>query len=442
MAVFVQAATPDSDERPTRVHRPPILLAMPSWFGTLAAARELGRRGIDVHVAGSESIRLAGWSRFVQRSFSTPPESDLARQRDWLLDYGRRHPQTVLCPANDDFCFLYSLNAKELREYFLCASPGLGVLRELLDKARLHQNAARAGIATPRTAFPVDGANAAALSSGLSFPVLIKQRTQVFSRTSHKGTPVATPSEIPRAYDLFHRRNGFAPEVLARWPGVDMPMLQEYLPSGSSRIHCVAGFLAPGGGRWAMRASTKVLSHPRYLGIGLMFEAAELDPELAGRILQLCRSVGFHGLFQCEFLEIEGERLLIDFNPRFYNYMAFDHARGLPQAYLAYLLAIGALGELDRALERAAVEPQETRRTLYHYGTGSFIQLTVERLFRVVPRGEKARWARWRATAAATVDPVWAADDRRPWLADLLRQGWRLIRHPRSFFRSNTRRPL
>jgi len=414
---------------------------MAGWFGTLAAVRELARRGIDVRVATSAAFEPAAWSRHARR-LRAPPVRDPSAHLRWLLEMGRREPGAVLCATSDDLCFLYAAHERELRQGFRFATPSLDVLRELLDKDRLYRNARRAGFLTPETLSPSDGADAQKLGDGARFPQLLKLRTQVLSQTLHKGTPVASPAEIAGAYEQFRRRNPFALEVLSRWPDVDRPMLQEYLPLSAQRIYCIEGFVAPGGDRWAMRAVLKLLSHPRFLGIGLLFESADVLPELEQRVVRLCRQLGYAGIFQCEFIEHEGEHLLIDFNPRFYNYMAFDHARGLPQAYLAYLHAIGAMAELDAELERARHPPADGRGLVYCYRFGTWMQLSIERLFRLAPAGEAARWKQWRRAAAAVVDPTWQSGDPGPAVADVLGQIWAAIRHPRSFLRSNTRRPI
>jgi len=70
------------------------------------------------------------------------------------------------------------------------------------------------------------------------------------------------------------------------------------------------------------------------------------------------------------------------------------------------------------------------------------MQLLIERLFRLAPAGEAARWKQWRRAAAAVVDPTWQSGDPGPAVADVLGQIWAAIRHPRSFLRSNTRRPI
>jgi D-aspartate ligase len=427
--------------RATSVERAPVLLSMAGWLGTLAAVRELGRRGIEVRVAASGVFEQAAWSRYARR-LRAPRVGDASAHMRWLIEAGRREPGAVLCAASDDACFLYAAHERELREHFRLATPTLDTMRELLDKERLYRNAQRVGLRTPATLYPKDGAEAQTLGAAARFPQLFKLRTQVLSRTLHKGTPVSKPADLAEEHARFRRNNPFAPELLSRWPDADRPLLQEYLPASAQRIYCLQGFVAPGAGRWAMRAALKLLSHPRFLGIGLLFEHAEVLPELEQRIVRLCRAVGYSGIFECEFIEHEGEHLFIDFNPRFYNYMAFDHARGLPQAYFAYLNALGAMEELDAELERARHVPPDAKGMIYCYRLRTWMQLFIERMFKRVPAEEPARWQRWLRGGRRVVDPAWEGEDPAPGLADVLAQVSSVIRHPRHFLWSNMRRAL
>jgi len=422
--------------------RPPVLLSTAHWYGTLAAVRELGRRGIEVHVASSGPLRQARWSRYAAVSHDCPDERDTRDYGDWLLELGQCHPGLALCATSDHVAFVHAARKAELAVPFLLDVPDIGVLREVLDKTRLQEHASQAGLQTPRTTFPADAAGAESFAAQMPWPLLIKQRTQAGSITLHKGTPVREPGELRDAYARFTERNTFASEVRSRWPGVERPMLQEYLPQCSRRILCLAGFLSPDGERWAMRAALKVLSHPRYLGIGLLFENTPVLPGLEERVLQMCRTIGYQGMFQCEFLERDGEHLLIDFNPRFYNYMAFDHARGLPQAYLAYLSAIGAQSELRAEIEKARASAPGAEGMIYHDRIGAWTQLRLERLFRRVGREEPAKWRAWRGSARAAIDPVWVGDDPKPALVDVLVRLWHTARHPGDFLRSNAAKAL
>lgn len=412
------------------------LLSCGHWNGTLAAARELGRAGVPVLLAERRRWSPAARSRYAGERLSFPDPTRPLEHLEALLALGARAPGTLaLLAASDDTAFLYAAHAAELGRLFRLDAPPLEALRQVLDKQRLAEHARAAGLRAPRTFFPSSPAEAAALAARAPGPLVIKPRCQVLSLTHSKGEVVAEPGAMEARYAAFQAANRFHPEVLERWPGIAQPMLQEYLPEAASRIYCLSGFVARGG-RAALRASLKVLSSPRVLGIGVCFEHAEVDAPLAEAVLALCRRVGYHGVFQCEFLEHRGERLLIDFNPRFYNFMQLDQARGLPQALLAWLAACGQEAELQRRLEQAA-RPSGGQGMVWCNRTTLAELLGVEALLGRGSRAERRRWREWLAAASAVVDAHRAADDPRPLAAARLTRLLEVLRHPRGFLRSH-----
>ena len=80
----------------------PALLANADYYGTLAAARSLGRYGVPVTVAHENHLGAASWSRFIADSCSCPPTSDSRAFLSWLIAFGAAHPGHVLYPTSDD----------------------------------------------------------------------------------------------------------------------------------------------------------------------------------------------------------------------------------------------------------------------------------------------------------------------------------------------------
>ena len=64
--------------------------------------------------------------------------------------------------------------------------------------------------------------------------------------------------------------------------------------------------------------------------------------------------IGYFGVFEAEFIRLGDERLLIDFNPRFFGQMGFDVARGLPIVGLAYEAALGGTQRVTQLLQASA----------------------------------------------------------------------------------------
>jgi predicted ATP-grasp superfamily ATP-dependent carboligase len=424
----------------TDAGHPPALLTVASYYGTLAAARCLGRAGIPVTLAGAPLLAPARWSRFVTRREPCPPVEEPERFVEWLLRFGEREPGHVLYPTSDDVAWLLSLHRDELARRYHLFQPPFETLRRLLDKRELFAVCREVGIAAPVTHFPDDARHAAEIARHAAFPLLIKPTTQVLLRSHHKGVVVPNREALPGSLDAYRALTSYHPYVLARMPGADRPMLQEFHPRAAVGIYSVAGFVSASGAEGVVAlAARKVLQRPRRIGIGLCFEEAALRPELAERLAALCRAVGFHGVFEAEFIEADGEFLLIDFNPRFYSQMAFEVDRGLPLPLLAYEAALGrspVLRDARRALrDRAGIADDERR--VYTHRVILGLVTTLQRLAGAMSPAEAARWRAWyRSHRRRVSDAVLDRGDRLPALVDVVSTLVGYGRHPRWFVRS------
>jgi len=414
---------------------PPILLPMAAYHGTLAAVRCLGAAGVRVTVAEGGRFVPGVWSRFVSRRVQCPSPEQPDRFIEWLLDFGAREPGHVLCPTSDSVAWLYARHREQLANHFVLTSPSLQATYLLLNKVRLQAAAEAVGLSMPRTWVPHNASAFPEIEAEARFPVVIKPQTQVLFRPQAKGLPVSRPQELRRTYAEFASRTSYAPCLLAHDPGVSRAAVQEYVPEASEGVYGISGFIDETGEQFAARASRKVLQQPRNLGVGLCFEEADLQPDLLSKIVALCKRVGYHGIFEAEFIARDGKLLLIDFNPRFYGQMAFDVARGLPQPLLAYEAAIGHRGSLRRRIE-AARSTAARRGHVYCRSLELKLLLVLRRLFRRMSRQEAKRWWAWLAKhRGSTVDAVFDPDDRLPSSVEALHHFAGYVRHPRAFLR-------
>lgn len=149
----------------------------------------------------------------------------------------------------------------------------------------------------------------------------------------------------------------FRDEVSASMPGIDTPMVQEVVGGRDRPVYHLCGYVS-GAGDWAVLAHRKLLQAPRRFGNGICFETAPVDRDLAERLVAMLRGVGHSGIFEAEFLDRDGEKLLIDLNTRAYNGMRLETERGLNLPWLAYLEATGQEDRLREELRRAGDLPQ------------------------------------------------------------------------------------
>ena len=127
--------------------------------------------------------------------------------------------------------------------------------------------------------------------------------------------------------------------------------------------------------------------------------------------------------------------MLIDFNGRFYNQIAFDIARGMELPALAYAAATKNQVELARLMSLAnSGQPDGVAGFCNHSVLATMIKM--QRVFRTMSRKDAARWLSWSEGSHGTI--VDAIKDPHDALPTLVEVGQRLlhgIRHPRAFVR-------
>lgn len=413
---------------------PPALLAAANFYGTLAAVRCLGRAGVPVTMAESRVLAPARWSRYVTRRIGCPDIRDCERFIEWLLKFGEKEPGHVLYPTCDDLAWLYSVHKKELSRHFRLFQPSTESVYSLLNKKHLQLAGSEVGLQFPKTWFPEE-TPLEQIAKEAKFPVLLKPRTQILFETRTKGRKVDRPEELAESQAHFKANNHYQKYLLDRDPLANQPLIQEYRPEAANKIYNLSGFVDETGALLTVRGSVKVLQRPRQLGIGLCFEEAEVKQELAEKLRALCQKVGYHGVFEVEFIQTEDDDLLIDFNPRFYNQMAFDIARALPLPLLVYEAALGNLDNVRSAIAGARDWKPQAKHIFCHVRLLNLI-LGAQTLSGRLPASEFKAWRKWYvAHRGGQVDAVVDSGDPLPGMVDLAEMVLSNLRHPRAFVR-------
>ena len=417
----------------------PALLTEPCNCGTLAAARELGKRGINVWTTsaniGAPTSASRHVSRHLQNRTTFVPHTAPEQALEWLVTIGKAHPGMVLYPTSDDFAWLQSIHLNTLQPYFRMYSPDASCIENVLDKRRLFEACSAVGIDSPTSYFAEHLDEVSDVARRATFPLLLKQRTQIFSLTHTKGAIVHTPDKLLSAYQHFITTNQHAEAVQARMPFSSWPLLQEFHENAHKGSYLVSGFVNRNHTHIVAQAAVKVLQYPRTLGIALCMEIATLDKDLEQRILALCKCTGHFGVFQIEFLTAGDRKLLIDFNPRYYHYLAFDIARGIPFPWLAHLGACGDEIALTNAMTHARDHLDHSFRTFtYHLQLREL--LWAQRFTGTMSAQDFRYWRQWYTQHRHhMIDAVADTDDRKPELANTFNEILTHLRHPRAFIR-------
>jgi len=408
---------------------------MANYNGTLAAVRSLGRNGIRVVTADPSRLAVSAWSKYTTRKAQSPPVKAPERFLEWLVEFGKANGRHVLLPTSDDTAWLYALHREELSRYFHLLSTPVDVVYRLLNKRLLYRDAVDAGLHVPRTWFPETADDLARCAREAQLPVLVKPLTQIMFTNQNKGSLVESVAELNDRY-AWVKRQHYEDKLLNLDPSVAQPMIQEFFTDAATGIYNISAYVHQGRVVGA-RAARKLLQQPRRLGTGVCFEEAPILPDVAAGLERLVARVGFSGVFEAEFINADQTPLLIDFNPRFYNQMAFDIVRGLPLPLLAYYDALGDETRLREAIAVAARSSDQPIGRVYVDLISLRILLIGQGLSGAMSPAEKKRWTEWyRQHRDRCTYAVIDREDRAPfWLAGF-QTGMRYARHPRNFIRS------
>jgi D-aspartate ligase len=269
----------------------------------------------------------------------------------------------------------------------------------------------------------------------LPYPVLIKPQTQILYWPHAKGLVVESRETLQATYEKFRRDAGYAQKLLDFDPQVTRPLLQAYFSSAVDSIYSLSGFVDDTFQLSVARASRKVLQRPRQLGVGLCFEEAPLDEAIVAKVLALCKSIGYYGVFEAEFIVDSGRHLLIDFNPRFYGQMAFEIARDVPLPLFVYAAATGQRELLKSEVEKARSAPAEQGRVFCNrLELGALLKQ--QQLGGHVNKADLDRWQQWLTSHEGRLsDAILDASDKKPAVAHITQEVFGYLRHPRSFIR-------
>ncbi|MBD2260928.1 carbamoyl-phosphate synthase [Pseudanabaena sp. FACHB-2040] len=418
-------------------HLPPpkgFLLTMGNYIGTLAAARDLGSHGIPVVLADSQRYSLTSTSRYISRFEKAPSLENFEAFFQWLMNFGQENSGYVLYPTSDDICWLIASRQSELRKFFYLFQPSEESTYELLNKEKLFYRCQSLGIDCPETWVPINPEMQRELARTVSYPVLVKPKTQAGMVLSVKGVLCRSPGELLEAFAMFKRRFFYKPEMLSYDSALTNVMVQSFYPEASEHIYSLAGFFDSASDTYILRASEKVLQQPVKIGLGLCFESREVYEKPARQLRTLLEEVGYKGAFEVEFIHLEDEDrfLLIDFNPRFYGQMGFETARGLPLARLCYFAATGEQQQVDQIC-KAASNWNHTILWKHRILWMLIFFVTTKWLGGNMTRSRRDFWIRWARTGNC-YDPIYAADDPKPARSHVWERLVDIVRYPRSSF--------
>jgi hypothetical protein len=211
------------------------------------------------------------------------------------------------------------------------------------------------GQAVPYTVAPDDLTGAVIAARSMGYPVIVKPKSHLVIGTAKRGALVRNELELRRAY----RRYPVAPGqrlIADRYPNLQWPLLQVYVPSARRRVYSVSGVKDPTGGILASILTIKREQWPPDVGVSIV-QAVCNDERILSAGLKSVDELLSCGIFELELL-IDGDNLLaIDLNPRAFGFMMLDMAAGNDLPWLWWQTTRGEV----KPLGSSACGPLECR---------------------------------------------------------------------------------
>jgi D-aspartate ligase len=186
------------------------------------------------------------------------------------------------------------------------------------------------------------------------------------------------------------------------------------------------------------RDATKVFQRSQPVGVGVCFEARPQSIALSDAVRRLCRELGYFGIFEVEFLWLDGRWAAIDFNPRLFNQVGMDIRRGMPLPLFACLDAAGEFSALREAVQQAKLDLDQEATFCDRFTLSAII--LAQTLTGRIAASDRTYWREWTKTHAGhAVDFVADKGDYVPELVHLLSELYLGLKSFPRFLRSTPR---
>jgi len=320
-----------------------------AWSG-LAAARSLGKRGIEVVVGDEYAFAPAGLSKYAVDTFLYPnPDREPDAFLETLEDVIRKHrppagEEYVLMPVHKE-AYLIARHRARFEPLIQLALPTIEQIEQVHDKGTLARYCQAQGLPVPRTVVPECLTDFEEAARRFPYPAFVKVRQSAAAVGVRK---VHSPQEAVQVCDHFMKDLDLGPE--------GTPLLQEGIPGDD---YC-ATFLFDHGELRAAMTYHNLRTYPVKSGTGVLRETVQA-PAIEAIGAELLSRLKWHGVAEIDFRwdgKEDSPVWLIEVNPRFWGGMPQAVEAGWDYPYLLYRLAVD--GRVDPVLSHETQVRTET----------------------------------------------------------------------------------
>ena len=312
----------------------------------LEFVRSLGRRGVFVTAyAAPNAPKGAGRSRWCGALEACPPRED-GRFTEWLRGQLQSGAITHVAPTSDGIAWVCAELRDEFDPIVRRSIAPLADLITCLDKARFAEACQRLGLETPTIKRPTSLDEAVADAAALGYPVVIKPRSHIGVGVAERGGVIENEAQLLASFKRY-RLAGADPRLGDLIPQLELPLLQEFIPSVRQQAYCVTGFRDADLGVTGCLSSVRTMVWPPEVGISAHQTTVDMPAlkRLAKTLVDAILPVGMFGL---ELLRRGDRYCAIDLNPRGFGFMALNAAAGHDLAWAWYRAACGESITLEK----------------------------------------------------------------------------------------------
>lgn len=290
----------------------------------LAAARSLGKKGIDAIVVEETRFTPTAFSKYCTKALVCPnPQKQPDEFFRYISGIIKEYKCDVFFPMDEDTLAIAIKHRDELSKICRLPVPPTNSYAIASDKGASYQHAFRAGVDHPKTVYPESLESLSELTAELQYPVIIKP---VKSSGGRGIVKIENREDLVKAYKQVHEKYPY-------------PIIQEHLGQGD--IYEVVLLYNQKSELRASFIQKHIRKFPLEYGPSAVQESV-YNPEILQMALDYMKDLNWYGIASLEFMVQEelGAIKFIEINPRFWNSLQMGIMAGVDFPWLLYKIAI------------------------------------------------------------------------------------------------------
>ncbi len=309
---------------------------------SLAIARSLGEKGIEVHCGESYPFSTAALSKYCKKNFVYPdPQVNCKMFIDGLIDILKNGDYKAIYSSREVTTIPISYYKKELERYTKVPFPDYSKMLMVHDKAKTIKFATEHGILVPKTYFVESMEELEEISGTIEYPVVVKSRCKTtWSDRKPMMLKVTSRNYVNNKNDLVN----ISGDIFKK--SGEMPLVQEYIHGKGYGVEVLFNH----GELRAIFIHRRLREYPITGGASTLRESV-YNEKLKDITLDLMKGLEWHGVAMVEFKldEKDGEPKLMEVNGRFWGSLPLSIAAGVDFPYLLHKMVIE--GDVQPVLE-------------------------------------------------------------------------------------------